>query len=160
MRNDDMESVLAPAIEQASPLMAARDQQFHCPTGGAAMLVEGDRTRLTQAASNLLNNAAEYTPHGGEIILAISADDSRITVVVSDNGVGIDAELLPSAFGRFTQGEPASARTQGGLGLGLALVKSIVAMHGGEVGVTSAGRGQGSAFFISLPRLQVPVIKK
>jgi PAS domain S-box-containing protein len=148
----DMGVVLADAIEQASPLMLERHQQFHGPTGGKPMPVVGDRTRLVQAVSNLLNNAAKYTPAGGTIILAASADEHRVTVVVSDNGVGIDPELLPSIFGLFTQGERTLDRTQGGLGLGLALVKSIVTMHGGEVGVTSAGVGQGSSFVVSLPR--------
>jgi PAS domain S-box-containing protein len=150
----DMGAVLADAIEQASPLMLERGQQFHGPAGVKAMPVHGDRTRLVQAVSNLLNNAAKYTPPGGTIILAASADDNRVTVVVSDNGAGIDAELLPSIFGLFTQGERTPDRAQGGLGLGLALVKSIVTMHDGEVGVTSAGVGQGSSFVISLPRLQ------
>jgi PAS domain S-box-containing protein len=152
----EMASVLADAVEQARALMEARGQQFHGPTACGGLWVHGDSTRLTQAVANLLNNAAKYTPPGGTIILAASADDSRITVVVSDNGAGIDAELLPSIFGLFTQGERTPDRVQGGLGLGLALVKGIVAMHGGEVGVTSAGPGQGSSFFISLPRLQVP----
>ncbi|MDB5919282.1 MAG: hypothetical protein JWR40_3516 [Massilia sp.] len=150
----EMASVLAHAIEQASPLMLAREQQFHGPAELGAVWIFGDRTRLTQAVSNVLNNAAKYTPRGGTIILAASADDSRITIVVSDNGVGIDAELLPSIFNLFTQGERTPDRAQGGLGLGLTLVKSIVAMHGGEVGANSAGPGKGSSFVIALPRLK------
>jgi PAS domain S-box-containing protein len=156
----EMGAVLADAVEQARALMEARGQHFHGPTASGGMWVHGDSTRLTQAVANLLNNAAKYTPPGGTIILAASADDSRITVVVSDNGAGIDAELLPSIFGLFTQGERTPDRVQGGLGLGLALVKGIVAMHGGEVGVSSAGPGQGSSFFISLPRLRVPEKKE
>jgi PAS domain S-box-containing protein len=148
----DIKSVLAHAVEQARPLIESRNHEFSTRMASAHVFVYGDRTRLVQAISNLLNNAAKYTPAGGQILLALSVDESRVKLCVTDSGVGISSELLPKVFDLFTQGERSPDRSQGGLGLGLALVKSIIAMHGGEVNAASGGPGTGSTFSISLPR--------
>jgi PAS domain S-box-containing protein len=148
----DIKSVLAHAVEQARPLIESRNHEFTTRMASAHVFVHGDRTRLVQAISNLLNNAAKYTPAGGQILLALSVDESRVKVCVTDSGVGIGADLLPKVFDLFTQGERSPDRAQGGLGLGLALVKSITAMHGGEVSAASDGPGMGSTFTMSLPR--------
>jgi CheY-like chemotaxis protein len=113
--------------------------------------VIGDRTRLVQVISNILNNAAKYTAPGGRIVLAVTVADGHATVAVRDNGVGIAPEVLPYIFDLFTQAERTPDRSQGGLGIGLALVKSLVALHGGTVHACSEGLGQGSEFSISLP---------
>jgi CheY-like chemotaxis protein len=115
--------------------------------------VIGDRTRLVQVISNILNNAAKYTAPGGRITLAVTVDEQRVHVAVRDNGVGIAPDILPYIFDLFTQAERTPDRSQGGLGIGLALVKSLVALHGGTVRATSDGIGLGSEFCISLPRL-------
>jgi CheY-like chemotaxis protein len=101
--------------------------------------------------SNILNNAAKYTAPGGRIVLTVTAEAERVTVAVRDNGVGIAPEVLPYIFDLFTQAERTPDRSQGGLGIGLALVKSLVALHGGTVHAHSDGLGQGSEFSISLP---------
>jgi signal transduction histidine kinase len=111
----------------------------------------GDHTRLVQVVTNLLNNAAKYTPDGGRIDVTLSACDGYARLQVLDNGVGIGGELLPAVFELFTQATRTLDRTQGGLGLGLALVKKLVELHGGTVQARSAGLGQGSAFIVELP---------
>jgi CheY-like chemotaxis protein len=113
--------------------------------------VLGDRTRLVQVIANLLNNAAKYTPQGGEITLAVQTEGDWVDIGVIDNGIGIDGKLLPHVFELFTQAERTPDRAQGGLGIGLALVKTMVALHGGQVTADSAGPGKGSTFTIRLP---------
>jgi PAS domain S-box-containing protein len=149
----DLRLVLSHAIEQARPLIDARRHSFDATLCPDTVFVHGDRTRLIQTVSNLLNNAAKYTPPGGRIALAVSAGADAVEISVTDTGIGIAPALLPKVFDLFSQGERTPDRSQGGLGLGLALVKSIVAMHGGDVAVRSAGAGQGSTFLITLPRL-------
>jgi CheY-like chemotaxis protein len=117
------------------------------------VVVSGDRTRLVQVLVNLLTNAAKYTAPEGRIALALTAEGHRARVTVQDNGMGIEPALLPHVFDLFTQGERTPDRTQGGLGIGLALVKAIVDLHGGEVLAESGGKGQGSRFGIVLPAL-------
>ena len=118
--------------------------------------VRGDDTRLEQIVTNLLDNAAKYTPHGGRIALRVGADGARGVVQVQDSGMGIPPELLPRVFDLFTQGERTIDRSQGGLGLGLALVRRLVELHGGEVGASSDGAGQGACFSVNLPLAQAP----
>jgi CheY-like chemotaxis protein len=119
--------------------------------------VHGDGTRLVQIVTNLLNNAAKYTPKGGVIELACRLDADNVHISVRDNGTGIDAALLPHVFDLFVQGERSFDRAQGGLGIGLALVKSLVEQHGGSVSVASGGHGAGSEFTIRLPRAREAV---
>lgn len=113
--------------------------------------VRGDQTRLVQSVANILNNAAKYTPKAGRIALALEAGEGRMRLTVSDNGSGMPPELLPNVFDLFTQGARTLARSQGGLGLGLTLVKRLVELHQGEVSAHSDGVGRGSSFTLALP---------
>ena len=146
----DPMAVIASAVEQARPLIEARGHALEIESDIAQVRIHGDQNRLVQVVVNLLNNAAKYTPHGGRIRLHVAHDESTLVVSVRDNGVGIDPELLPHVFDLFTQAERSPDRAQGGLGIGLALVKTIVALHGGEVTVHSDGLGSGSVFRVSL----------
>ena len=150
----DIESIVAAAVEQTNPLLQARGHELSIRFDSPRAVVLGDRTRLVQSLSNLLNNAAKYTAQGGRIELAVDADAAQVRIIVKDNGIGIEPALLPHLFDLFTQGRRTSDRTQGGLGLGLALVKSIVAMHGGAIEAASGGPDNGSTFVITLPRVQ------
>jgi PAS domain S-box-containing protein len=147
----DIKAAVASAVEQARPLIEARHHGLTVRTDASSATVLGDRTRLVQVIANLLNNAAKYTPQGGEITLEVDADDEWVGIAVIDNGIGIDARLLPHIFELFTQAERTPDRAQGGLGIGLALVKTMVALHGGQVSADSAGPGAGSTFTIRLP---------
>nr|WP_255528557.1 hybrid sensor histidine kinase/response regulator [Ramlibacter pallidus] len=121
------------------------------PAGDVHVL--GDRPRLVQVVSNLLNNAAKYTPPNGALSVAMAVGED-VEIRVADNGMGIEPDLLPHVFDLFTQGARTPDRAQGGLGLGLALVKSLVELHGGRVVAESAGSGQGAAFTVTLPLLK------
>jgi CheY-like chemotaxis protein/anti-sigma regulatory factor (Ser/Thr protein kinase) len=114
--------------------------------------VMGDLKRLVQVLSNLLNNAAKFTAPGGKIGIAIEADTDWVRLTVSDNGIGMEGELVARAFDLFAQGARNSDRSQGGLGIGLALVKNLAELHGGKVAARSEGLGQGSSFTVTLPR--------
>jgi PAS domain S-box-containing protein len=114
--------------------------------------VEGDPSRLQQIVWNLLSNALKFTPAGGEVGVDVSADPSTVRIVVRDNGAGIAPEFLPFVFDRFRQGDPSTRRSHSGLGIGLALVKSLSEMQGGSVRAESAGPGRGSMFTVALPR--------
>ncbi|MES2898872.1 MAG: ATP-binding protein [Pseudomonadota bacterium] len=145
-------AIVSGAIEQANPLIQQRGHSLSTHFTAAAVRVRGDRTRLVQVVSNLLNNAAKYTPQGGTIAVSVDADDKQVRVTIKDNGIGIEASLLPHLFDLFTQGHRTSDRAQGGLGLGLALVKSLMLRHEGTVEAFSDGQGLGASFVISLPR--------
>jgi PAS domain S-box-containing protein len=151
----DLNVIVAAAVEQVRPLIDARRHSLTLQLSGRSAHVIGDRTRLVQVISNILNNAAKYTPPGGRITLSVTVDEQQVHVGVRDNGVGIAPDILPYIFDLFTQAERTPDRSQGGLGIGLALVKSLVALHGGTVRADSAGLGQGSEFCICLPRLAV-----
>ncbi|MFK3738475.1 sensor histidine kinase [Massilia sp. TN1-12] len=147
----DPMAIVAGAVEQARPLVEAR-RHVLCVDGdaGGARIV-GDANRLVQALVNLLNNAAKYTPPGGSIDLSVARQGTTLSIRVRDNGLGIDAALLPHVFDLFTQAERSPDRAQGGLGIGLALVKTIVTLHGGQVVASSDGPGAGSEFTVTLP---------
>ncbi len=149
----DLKRVVASAVEQAHPAIEARKHALSLRLGGPPAFVDGDPTRLVQVLVNLLTNAAKYTPQGGEIVIELVVQANEVCLSVSDNGSGIDPALLPHVFDLFTQGERTPDRAQGGLGLGLALVKSMVALHGGRVEAHSDGVGNGSTFAIFLPLL-------
>ncbi|MFC5461503.1 hybrid sensor histidine kinase/response regulator [Massilia niabensis] len=149
----DMGAIVRDAVEQVRPLVDARHHQLSLVVPAQAAQVCGDSTRLVQIVANLLNNASKYTPKGGAIELALSQDETMVQVAVRDNGIGIDSSLLPHVFDLFVQGERSPDRSQGGLGVGLALVKSLVERHGGSVQASSAGHGAGSEFTIRLPRV-------
>jgi signal transduction histidine kinase len=149
----EVNRLLADAAEQARSLMEAKQHRFSLQVPAAACLVRGDRTRLVQVFSNILNNAARYTPPGGHVRVEVDADDTSVQVAVTDDGIGIAPALLGHIFDLFTQGERSPDRSQGGLGLGLALVKSLLGLHGGTVSAASPGPNQGSTFRVRLPRV-------
>ncbi len=142
------------AIEQVRPLLDTRRHTLALELADEPLHVCGDRTRLVQVVSNILNNAAKYTPPGGSIVLRVRRDGDEAVVAVCDNGQGIDPQVLPYIFDLFTQAERTPDRSQGGLGIGLALVKSLVALHDGQVAASSEGLNRGSEFSIRLPLLQ------
>ncbi|WP_169926836.1 ATP-binding protein [Massilia putida] len=147
----DLNKVAMAAVEQARPHIEERQHALTVELPDEPVPVEGDRTRLIQVLVNLLNNSAKYTPPGGRIVLAVTAGDTTAEVSVRDNGTGIDAQLLPHVFDLFTQADRAPDRSQGGLGIGLALVKSIVRMHNGQVAAHSDGPQQGTSMTVALP---------
>ena len=150
----DVGAVLHEAVEQVMPLIQQRghDLALRLPPPGTS--VAGDRKRLVQVVANLLNNAAKYTPEGGRLEVASTLDaERRLCIDVIDDGIGMAPELTARAFELFAQAERSSDRSSGGLGLGLALVKSLVELHGGTVACDSAGPGCGSRFSVCLPVL-------
>ncbi len=149
----DIASLLTEALEQVRPLLEAKGHQLETQPLPKGMLVAGDKLRLVQVLANVLNNAIKYTPKGGHISLRVMADSQQITLAVRDNGMGMSGELIARAFELFTQGERTAERSQGGLGIGLALVRSIILLHHGTISARSEGAGQGSEFTIVLPRL-------
>jgi PAS domain S-box-containing protein len=146
--------VLRDAVEQARALIDSRGHRLHADAADPGLRVRGDRKRLTQVFANLLVNAAKYTPRGGDIHLRLSGDARNVRVCVADTGIGMDADLQARVFDLFVQGARTPDRSAGGLGVGLALVRSLVAMHGGHVSAHSEGPGRGSRFDVLLPRLQ------
>jgi signal transduction histidine kinase/ActR/RegA family two-component response regulator len=149
----DIKLIVADAVEQVRPLIKTRRHHLIVDADGQNAFVLGDHKRLVQIVANVLHNAAKYTPEGGSITLQLKAEGDQITITVSDDGIGISADLLPYVFDLFTQAERTADRSQGGLGIGLALVKSIVELHGGSVSAHSNGPGTGSKFVIRLPML-------
>lgn len=147
----DLKLVLNNAVEQALPLIDSRKHALSIRMVPAAAFVKGDKNRLVQVVANMLNNAAKYTPQNGSIELVLDVEDKHARILVRDNGAGISAALLPFIFDLFTQGERTPDRAQGGLGLGLSLVKNITALHGGQVKAESDGIGCGSTFTVTLP---------
>ena len=145
--------VVNQALDTARPLLDAMRHRIAVRLPEHPVYLEGDPVRLAQVLLNLLDNAAKYTPAGGEVEVEASATGQVIEIKVRDNGIGIQAELLPQIFDLFQQGERTPDRSQGGLGIGLTLVKRLVEMHGGLVEAHSAGTGQGSEFNIWLPAL-------
>jgi PAS domain S-box-containing protein len=151
----DCKQVVAAALEQVNPLIEKRGHKVSTQITYEQAQVVGDEKRLVQVLANLLNNAAKYTPARGAIELALRVDGGEVVVTVADNGAGLTADLLPHVFELFVQGARTPDRAQGGLGLGLPLVKSLVELHGGRVAASSAGAGAGSVFEVRLPRHQV-----
>lgn len=149
----DAAAVVSRAVETSLPLVEERRHQLTATLPQEPLLVEADPARLQQVLLNLLNNAAKYTEPGGRIELAVTREGEEAVLRVRDNGIGITPEMLPRVFGLFAQVEEARERAQGGLGIGLALVKSLVEMHGGTVKALSAGPGRGSEFVVRLPAL-------
>jgi PAS domain S-box-containing protein len=149
----DINHIVADAVEQVTPLIRTRRHQLELDLAPEAIRVQGDRKRLVQVLANILNNAAKYTPEGGCVRLATDVRDGDVLIEVSDNGIGMAPELVARAFDLFAQAERSSDRSSGGLGLGLALVRSLVDLHHGTVHCGSAGIGKGSKFTIRLPRL-------
>jgi len=150
----ELARVIAEGVEIASPLYEERRHRLDVEVAPSGLLVEGDETRLAQVIANLLTNAAKYTAPGGRITVGAAREGKELVVRVADNGIGISAELLPRVFELFVQGDRPVDRAEGGLGLGLALVRSLVQLHGGSVTAASAGVARGSEFVMRLPALE------
>ena len=147
----DLALVIDRAVELAGALIESRRHRLVVRPMSGAVIVRGDRERLTQALANLLNNAAKYTAEAGTIDVETSSDGAMATVRIVDSGEGMEPELLQHAFDAFAQGDHSLAHAEGGLGIGLTLVRRIVELHGGSVSAHSPGRGQGSTFEVRVP---------
>jgi signal transduction histidine kinase/CheY-like chemotaxis protein len=147
----DVNVAVARAIETSRPLIDSRSHELSVELPPSPLLVKADLVRLSQILSNLLNNAAKYTEVGGQIRLDVAHRDGDVVFRVCDNGIGISAEMLPCIFDLFTQVDRSLDRSQGGLGVGLTLVRELVGMHGGSVRAHSDGPNQGSEFVVRLP---------
>jgi PAS domain S-box-containing protein len=147
----DVATLLQRAVETSRPLIDERGHHLTVTLPPQPLEVEGDLTRLVQIVGNLLNNAAKYTDEGGHIRLSAAQEDGEVVIRVCDNGIGLSAELLPQVFDLFTQANRSLDRSQGGLGIGLTLVRQLAEMHGGTVEAKSDGAGQGSEFIVRLP---------
>lgn len=153
----DLGDVVTASVEQVSAAVGAKGHALEVSPPEGPCMVHGDRTRLIQVVSNLLGNAVRYTPAAGRIALTLQIQGAAAVLAVSDNGIGILPETIPSLFDLYVQAESAAHSKSGGLGLGLALVKSLVEIHGGTVAATSAGLGYGSTFQVILPMVSLPV---
>jgi signal transduction histidine kinase/ActR/RegA family two-component response regulator len=150
----DAGQVVAEALEQARPGLEARRHTLRVSQPAQPAYVSGDHKRLVQVLANLLHNAAKFTPEGGTIEVGLAVDADAVTLTIADDGLGMTPELLARAFELFAQGDRSLERSQGGLGIGLALVQSLVTLHGGSVRADSDGPGCGSRFTIRLPRIE------
>jgi PAS domain S-box-containing protein len=148
----DLHSVVSRAVEATSPLFEERGHHLDISMPATGLEVVGDAVRLTQIVDNLLSNAARYTPPGGMVTVTGAQEDDSVVLRVRDTGIGIDPSLLPDLFGTFVQGPRGPDRAEGGLGIGLSLVRTLTELHGGTVTARSDGLGQGSEFSIRLPR--------
>ncbi|MEN3366034.1 MAG: hypothetical protein V7606_3308, partial [Burkholderiales bacterium] len=151
----DARHIVSDAVEQVRPLLESRRHHLALLQPPGPAFVDGDEKRLVQVVANLLNNAAKYTPEAGTITLRVEVQGEHVLICVADNGNGMEPELIKRAFELFSQSKRTSDRSQGGLGIGLALVKSLVELHGGTVTAHSAGLGKGSEFTVCLPRLHL-----
>jgi CheY-like chemotaxis protein len=149
----DLAAVIQRSVEGVQPLMEQRSHRFTLALSPEPLLIDGDPTRLEQVLTNLLNNAAKYTDPGGQIELSARREDDELVLRVRDTGIGIAPDLLPQIFDLFVQAERHLDRSQGGVGIGLTLVRKLVELHGGSVDTYSAGLGQGSEFIVRLPAL-------
>jgi signal transduction histidine kinase len=150
----DAAEAIAAAIETVRPMIAAKQHNVSVDVHEPALYVDADRVRLTQIFSNLITNAAKYTDAGGKIDMQVLREERTIVIRVIDSGIGISAGTLPNVFTMFSQVTSALDRSEGGLGIGLALAKSLVEMHGGTISAHSEGLGRGSEFVVRLPQAQ------
>jgi signal transduction histidine kinase/ActR/RegA family two-component response regulator len=155
----DLAEVVRRAAETAQPVLDHGGHVLEMLLPGQPVYVMGDPVRLAQAVSNLLVNAAKYTPKPGRVVLTLSRQGEKASITVKDEGIGMSAELLPRVFELFVQGDDSLARPQGGLGIGLTLVQQLVRLHNGEVTASSRGKDQGSEFTIYLPVQSEPARK-
>ena len=147
----DPAAVIEAAVVAVLPAAQAREIKIHKLLDSDAGPIEGDPSRLQQVIWNLLNNAVKFTPKAGRVSIMLRRIDSHIEISVSDNGAGIDPALLPNVFERFRQGDASMTRSHGGLGLGLAIAKQLVELHGGTIAAASGGKGLGAKFTVTLP---------
>lgn len=149
----DLRDAVSSAVDMCRTAVEAKKHTLHIDVGSRALMLDGDHVRLAQAISNLLVNAAKYTDQGGIIELHAMRDRDNVVVRVRDNGIGIEPEFLPRVFDAFSQGPSTRVRADGGLGIGLMLVRQIAALHGGSASARSAGTGQGCEMELRLPLL-------
>jgi CheY-like chemotaxis protein len=147
----ELKPIVAQAVEAAQPRISSRQQTFTLVMPEEPIMLDADATRLAQVIGNLLSNASKFTGEGGDIRVVVEREASHVSICVHDNGIGIPADQLGRIFEMFVQVDTSLERVEGGLGIGLMLVKKLVAMHGGTVQAHSAGLGQGSEFIIRLP---------
>jgi PAS domain S-box-containing protein len=152
----DFNALVRQAVDAAAATVSAHGHALALQLAPQPLPVQGDPTRLTQVIVNLLNNAAKYTPSGGRIDVSLQAEGGVAVLQVADTGIGMDASLLQRAFDPFVQGARALDRAEGGLGIGLTLVRNIVELHGGSVAVASPGPGKGTTFTVTLPLSRQP----
>jgi signal transduction histidine kinase len=150
-KNVDASDVVSDALEKVRPLIDQRNHSLIVNIAAEPMPLHVDPLRIEQILTNLLTNAAKYTNDGGKIQLTVAPIDERVLFTIRDNGIGISAETLPRIFNLFTQSEPATKRAEGGLGIGLSVVRKLVELHGGSVTASSDGLNHGSEFVVSLP---------
>jgi signal transduction histidine kinase len=153
----ELSEVVAQAVEASRPFLEARRHHFDIQMPDEPIFVQADPTRLSQVILNLLNNAAKYTEDGGYINLSVERSGAEVVLRIRDNGMGIPPEMLPKIFELFVQGERTLDRAQGGLGIGLTVVRRLVELHGGSVQAFSEGSGRGSEFVIRLPTMPAPL---
>ncbi|MCA1324277.1 ATP-binding protein [Herbaspirillum sp. alder98] len=149
----DIRQILSEAVEQVDSMMRSRSHTLTLEMPTCEINVQGDRKRLVQVFANVLHNAAKYTPNGGTIAASMSVRGNDVVVEVADNGIGMNPDVVAHVFELFAQAERSADRSQGGLGLGLSLVESLIKSHGGSVQAFSEGLGRGSRFTIRLPHL-------
>ncbi|WP_223149326.1 ATP-binding protein ['Massilia aquatica' Lu et al. 2020] len=147
----ELSQLMAQALETASPLIEERRHQLVVDMPAEGLAIDADPVRFSQVLSNLLSNAAKYTNRGGRIEVAARAEHGEAVIRISDNGIGISADMLPQLFDKFVQERQALDRSRGGLGLGLAIVRSLLALHGGAITAHSEGQGKGSVFELRVP---------
>jgi signal transduction histidine kinase/ActR/RegA family two-component response regulator len=152
----ELEAIVRQGAEIAQPMIDAHGQQLILSLPGKPLYLEADPSRLTQVVSNLLHNAAKFSPHAGRIWLSLEQQGTQAVLNIKDEGAGIRADLLPHVFELFVQGDQTLERTQGGLGIGLTVVRRLIEMHGGNVSAASEGVGLGAEFTITLPGLCEP----
>ncbi len=152
-----LRTVIDHALEECQPLLQTRRHQVSVSLPEAALLVDVDPVRMRQVFANLLNNAGKYTDPGGRLMVKAERDGPNAVVRIEDNGIGITADMLPHVFDLFAQGQVSIERAQGGLGLGLTLVRMLLELHGGSVAAESPGTGQGSTFIVRMPLAEVHV---
>ncbi|MBL8826855.1 MAG: PAS domain S-box protein [Planctomycetaceae bacterium] len=153
----DLAAVISSAVETSRPAIDAAGHQLAISLPPQPMMLDADLVRLAQVIANLLNNAAKYTNHGGQIWLHVRQEGDEAVISVRDNGLGIPPSMLPRVFDMFAQADRNLSHSQGGLGIGLALAKSLVQLHGGRIEAHSAGPGTGSEFIVRLPLVEESV---
>ena len=156
----DLDRMLDTAIETAQPQIEERKHRLTVERRAPGVVINGDAPRITQVVVNLLSNAVRYTPPGGDIAIAVDREETAVTIRVRDNGRGIDPELKERIFDMFVRGRDSNADKNSGLGVGLALARKIVELHGGAIDVHSEGAGRGSEFVVRLPVAQAPEAPK
>jgi len=151
-----LKQVISNAVETSQPIIQKFGHHLTISAPQENYAIRGDRVRLTQVFSNLLNNAAKYTPHGGNIVVTFAEVNQKVEIGIRDNGVGLPSNLLSKIFEMFVQADRSLTHSSDGLGIGLSVVKKLVEMHHGTVFAKSDGLGQGSEFTVRLPLVEMP----